>query len=59
MVDNNFDFITNIEYIDAAFKTLTNIIDIIIKENKKIKQDLSLFKRLFRYPKYVNSIMNK
>ena len=31
MVDNNFDFITNIEYIDTAFKTLTNIIDIIIK----------------------------
>ena len=44
MVDNNFDFITNIEDIDTAFKTLINIIDIIIKENKKIKQDLSLFK---------------
>ena len=31
MVDNNFDFITNIEDIDTAFKTLINIIDIIIK----------------------------
>ena len=59
MFDNNFDFITNIEDIDASFKTLINIIDIILKENKKLKHKNSLFKKLFRYPKHVNSILNK
>ena len=35
MFDNNFDFIVNFEQIDASFKTLINMFDIIIKEKKK------------------------
>ena len=45
MWNNNFDFISNIEDIEIAFKTLIDIIDIIIKENKTLKYQLSLFKK--------------
>lgn len=45
MWNNNFDFISNIEDIEIAFKTLIDIIDIIIKENKTLKYQISLFKK--------------
>lgn len=43
MFDNNFDFIVNFEQINASFKSLINMFDIIIKEKKKLKDEISLF----------------
>ena len=59
MLDTNFNFIIDIGDIDESFKTLINIIDIIIKENKKLKYEISLFKKLFKYPKHVISILDR
>lgn len=59
MWNTNFDFISNTEDIEISFKTLIDIIDIIIKENKKLKYQISLFKKAFKHPKHVNSMLIK